>query len=168
MTPIERIAYAETALQEGGWYDGKQAHDPNPTMQGVTQKTYESFGFKGSVQFMTEDQRAMIYRAYWTAAECDLFGPLTAPLVFDHAFNGGPGTAHKIVQRSLDLTPDGVFGPKSRAAIAATDDRRLAYDVFVERLIAYDDLTDSAKLRIALKAWVGRLTDYARKYLRPT
>lgn len=166
-TQIEALAYRETATQEGEWYPGDQPHDPNPTMQGVTQHTYEAHGFTGSVRFITPEQRATIYRSYWDDAECVRFGELTAPLVFDHAFNAGPVAARKIVQRALDLTDDGVLGPISGAAIAAADDQRLAYDVLVERLIAYDDISDAKKHRVSLKAWVGRLTDYAKKYLRP-
>lgn len=164
--PAEDIAYAMTAIEEGGWYDGSGAHDPNPTMQGVTQATYERFFFTGSVRNMTEEQRARIYQQYWVDAQCVLFGNLSAPLVFDHAFNAGPAAARKMVQRALYLVDDGRFGPLTREAIAHADDRFLAHRILAERLISYDDISDKAHLRVNLKAWVGRLTNYARKYLR--
>src|SRR3954470_19026010 len=98
MTPAEEIAYRETGINEGGWYDGSEARDPNPTMFGVTQHTYEEPGYRASVRFITDEQRAKIYRNFWEACEGDLFGNLSAPLVFDHAFNGGPQAARRVVQ----------------------------------------------------------------------
>jgi lysozyme family protein len=166
-TPAEEIAYRETGINEGGWYDGSEARDPNPTMFGVTQSTYEAHGFRGSVRFITDEQRAKIYRNFWEACEADLFGILSAPLVFDHAFNAGSLSAQKMVQRALGVPDDGVFGPVTRKAIAAADDRFLAHRIVVERLISYDYISDKPNLRPNLKTWVGRLTDYARKYLRP-
>jgi lysozyme family protein len=165
-TPAQEIAFRETGINEGGWYDGSEARDQNPTMFGITQSTYEAHGFAGSVRFITDEQRAKIYLNFWVASQADLFGILSAPLVFDHAFNAGPVAAHKVVQRALYLKDDGVFGPLSREAIAHADDRFLAHRLVVERLISYDDISDAARLRPNLKTWVGRLTDYARKYLR--
>lgn len=166
MTPAEEIAYRETGINEGGWYDGSEARDPNPTMFGVTQKTYEAHGYAGSVRFITDEQRAKIYRHFWDDSQAGLFGNLSAPLVFDHAFNAGVLSAQKMVQRALYLKDDGVFGPLTREAIAHADDRFLAHRIVVERLISYDFISDKASLRPNLKTWVGRLTDYARKYLR--
>lgn len=167
----KEIAFKETALQEAGWYAGDQPRDPNPTLQGVTQKRYDTYRLSQalslrSVHEMSPEERDSIYNDYWTGAQCDAFGPLTAPLVFDHAFNAGIVAATRLAQRALGLVDDGKFGPKTLAALKVADDDELALKVVIERLIAYDEISDHPNQRPNLKAWVGRLTDYSRKYLR--
>jgi lysozyme family protein len=44
MTPLERaLGFTLRADIEGGYYDGAGSHDPNPTMRGVTQRTYNEW-----------------------------------------------------------------------------------------------------------------------------
>lgn len=112
---------------EGGWYDGRGPHDPNPTNQGVTQKTYDGFRQgegqrRRSVKLMTVDERDTIYRVlYWTKGRCEEIShrsELLSIVHLDTCVNHGVGTANsasagaiEILQRALGVNDDGVFGP---------------------------------------------------------
>lgn len=154
---------------EGGWYDGSQPYDPNPTKWGITQNTYEQYGFTGSVEFMTEEECALIYDGYWQESEAEMFDYWNAPLVFDHAFNAGYVNMRKVVQRALGVEDDGVWGPVTRQAIynARRNGTRLAVRLVFERLDYYRMVALlNPKKRPALLSWITRLMDYYRLVLQ--
>lgn len=164
-------ALALTLGFEGGYYDGSEARDPNPTNYGVTQDTYDLYRrtrreAPRPVKQIEWPEVQEIYRSYWTGASCDLLGPKTAVCVFDMSINAGPRAAVKLLQRALGVTPDGEVGPKTRAAIAVTDDRALAERVAWERVRFYVDLAKSPRLRPNLLSWVHRVVVYRERHLR--
>ena len=170
-TESMRRAILATRYLEGGWYAGDDPRDPNPTMEGVTQKAYEAAGYTGSVRFMTAEQREAIYRKYWDAVPCDLIPAPADALIFDHAFNAGPEAARKVLQRAMHVTDDGILGPVSRgvlAQIAGGTPAELdlfAHRVLVERLRHYIAIARNKRLRPNLYSWMHRLTYYAEQYL---
>jgi lysozyme family protein len=106
-TDFER-ALAITLKFEGGWYAGNLPGDPNPTMRGVIQKTYDAWrkehGFPTrSVREIADDELADIYRRkFWEKASCGLESwPLNA-LMFDWAVNSGPKHALNGLIRVFD------------------------------------------------------------------
>lgn len=171
-------AFAETRHNEGGDYDGGDARDPNPTRWGVTQNTFTAWlkaqGLAArSVFTMTEEECNAIYTSYWRDSKAETLGPLSAPLYFDHAFNAGAVPAVRVLQRALGLRDDGKFGPGTASTIAGvlatpSGDALLANRLIVERLVEYERLGESPRLRPNLLSWVSRLTTYASHYLRPT
>jgi len=170
-TESMRRAILATRYLEGGWYDGGDPRDPNPTMEGVTQKAYAAAGYSGSVRFLTAEQREAIYRQYWDAVPCDLLPSPADACVFDHAFNAGPLQARKLVQRALHVTDDGVIGPVTRSVLAQVAGGTPAeidlftYRILAERLRFYHGLARSQRLRPNLYSWVRRLTYFAEQYL---
>lgn len=52
-----------------------------------------------------------------------------ADFLIDFAVHSGHRPAIKLLQAAVDVTPDGVMGPKTRAALASVDRRRLAFFV---------------------------------------
>jgi lysozyme family protein len=94
-----------TLILEGGWWPGTAKSDPNPTMHGVTQKTYNRFlklwGLPPtSVRNITKEQERLIYVEYWNEAGCrHLDWPVSA-MHFDTSVNSGPGTAIKLGKRA--------------------------------------------------------------------
>jgi len=90
---------------EGGWWPGKAASDPNPTMRGITQKTYDRFRDlwrrpRQSVRRIEEAELRTIYHSYWVAAGCPHLDWPVAVLHFDTAVNSGPGNAKKLGVRA--------------------------------------------------------------------
>jgi Putative secretion activating protein len=173
-----------TLGHEGGWYDGSDPRDPNPTMWGIIQKTYDAFRTSlglptQTVRNITLDERDTIYRRYWTGV-CEPLPRLLALLMFDMSINAGPQTARIIVQRALDLDDDGHlnstidddgnFGPKTLAALRAhgADARdTLVLYALLERLRYYNEVAENPRLRPNLKSWVGRTFAFYDKYVRP-
>lgn len=156
-----------TLQHEGGWYPGTGAHDPNPTMKGVTQRTYDDFRDRRklprqSVQGITDTELRDVYRSYWLAVKADRMGPLTATLAFDHAVNAGPHRARQAVQRALGLKPDGVFGPVTMAALTRAEDAPLAAVLAWERVEEYCDLARQPRLRPNLLSWIKRVVPVGR------
>lgn len=99
----------------------KYTDDPNdpggPTKYGITlkvlQETLGSNQTAKDVAIMSIDMAKSIYqKKYWEKMGCDkLMDQPLAIALFDTGVNMGPGTAIKMVQRSLDQPEDGVFGP---------------------------------------------------------
>jgi lysozyme family protein len=92
-------ALKRTLAHEGGWYDGRDARDPNPTMKGVTQKAYDRAreAWKlphQTVRMITEQEVERFYHDfYWVPAGC---AALTEPLDavhFDFYVNTSPHVA---------------------------------------------------------------------------
>ncbi len=161
-------ALQKTLKAEGGYYDGSGAHDPNPTYRGIVQRTYDGFRDRRRlprrpVREIADEELRDIYRNYWRAANCHLLPPLTGRAVFDHAVNAGPVPATKVLQRALDVKPDGVFGPKTAAALIGRDDAALALRVALYRAAHYCDIARSNPTkRPALLAWIERATDHGK------
>jgi len=150
-----------TLEHEGGWYDGTKPHDPNPTMKGVTQRTYNGYRDRRrlpqrSVREIETHELEAIYRTYWDAVKADKLGPLTAGQVFDHAVNAGPHRAIQVLQRAVGVNPDGVIGPRTMEAVRGVPDTVAALLVGYERLQHYCDLARSPKHRPSLLAWTQR------------
>lgn len=178
-------AMEATLGHEGGWYDGSDPRDPNPTMYGVTQKSYDAYRDRHglprqTVQRIAQAELRDIYRAYWDGT-CDrvaLNCPLTALCLFDLSINAGPGTARRLLQRALDLEQpdhgigdvddDGILGPQTYAALSAvTDDQALCVWLLMERVRYYDELANKPRLRPNLKSWIGRTVAFYDKFIRP-
>jgi len=165
-------ALAHTLGAEGGYYAGNEARDPNPTNFGVTQNTYDEWRLKAKklparpVKEITMDEVRAIYRGYWDGASCEELPRLTALTVFDMSINAGQGTAVKMLQKALGVTVDGGFGPQTRAALKAVDDRTLADRVCWERVRYYVDLAKNERLRPNLLSWVHRVVKFRETYLR--
>lgn len=162
------MSYADaldfTLTQEGGWYDGSQPHDPNPTMRGVIQSTYDRYrddrGLpRRSVRQITRSELDVIYLEYWDDAHCDKWGERTAMAVMDHSINAGPAEAIKALQRAAMVDDDGVVGPKTLAAVYSIADAILAERVLWERLVFYRGLAapKGSKHRASLLSWVSRV-----------
>jgi lysozyme family protein len=111
------------------WSDVKHnfsndAHDPGgATMCGITQREYDAFRKHNHlatrpVQFLSEAEgHTIYYDSYW----CPHSGSLPPGLdlsFFDSAVNEGSTEAIRILQFTLGLVNDGIWGPKTAAAVS--------------------------------------------------
>lgn len=123
--------------REGGFVNNP-ADAGGPTKFGVTQrKLSEALGRPASledVRQLTEEQARAIYRADFAAAGLDVAPEDVQELLLDIHANHGPGNFTRIVQRAVGVKVDGVFGPKTRAALTAADGRRLYRELCAARL----------------------------------
>jgi lysozyme family protein len=96
---------------EGGWYDGSLPGDPNPTMQGITQRTYDRYRADKdrplrTVREIERHELMDLYeRRYWEPCGGDrLEWPLCA-VVFDTAVNMGVSRSRAFLAQSPHVTP---------------------------------------------------------------
>ena len=107
--------------EEGGWSNHK-ADAGGATMYGVTQGTYNAWlkkkGRKSQpVKSITKAEVRSIYEdEYWRAASCHKLPWPISYITFDAAVNSGVGRAVKWTQAGLNLSQDGIVGPKTIAA----------------------------------------------------
>jgi lysozyme family protein len=161
----------EDALQfvlheEGGFVNNPD--DPGgATNHGITQATYDRHRANrgvpsAPVSTITAAEVSEIYRAqYWNACRCADIEPLDARLaliVFETAVNSGVGQASKILQRLLQVTPDGQIGLQTIAALGGRDLKGLVEDYLWARLALDAGIARRRpKSRQFLLAWVSRV-----------
>lgn len=169
-----RAAMAFTLAAEGGWYAGDRPSDPNPTMQGVTQKVYDAYSLeKGlqlrSVRYMLETEREEIYRDIWVDAHGPDLPGVVAGVHFDAAFNMGTGQAALLLQRALRVTVDGLIGPKTIAEAIGAPQRETVTALIGQRLKFYTTLIQRRPtLKPNMAGWQARcvrLTRWAEHHL---
>jgi lysozyme family protein len=167
---------------EGGYYDGSGAHDPNPTNYGVTQKTYDAYRRalrpsqpKLPVKKISRDEVESIYRIlYWTKGQCDrlaIRSEVLATIHFDACVNHGVASpnsdlsagAIELLQRTLGVDDDGIFGPKTWGAfcelLADDGEVYLGKKYLKVREAQYRHLATKAPntLGLNLDGWLKRL-----------
>jgi len=115
-------------------YEGGFSDDPldpgGMTNLGVTRAVWSAWlGRAASVKEMTELTASavapMYKRKYWDAINADELPDGLDHCVFDFAVNSGVGRAAKLLQSCLGVTADGQIGPKTLAAAAACDVKKV-------------------------------------------
>jgi lysozyme family protein len=161
MSPLERaLGFTLRSDIEGGYYDGSGSHDPNPTMRGVTQRTYNEWRRDRGLptrevkDIAPEEVRTIAAERYWLPAGCSRLPPDIAVAHFDAAYNMGPQAAIKCLQRACGVKDDGVFGP-----ITETAARTVSVDAVLFARIDYYRRIVQAKRSLlpALVHWLYRV-----------
>lgn len=112
------------------------AVDPIPTQCGIEQSTYDHYRKVHdlpiqSVRYMNIHEGWNIYEDYYWFPHCPVMNPGMDLQLFDTEVNCGSFNAIKILQTSMGVGVDGVWGPATIAAIkAATTDMGLAITSF--------------------------------------
>lgn len=129
-----QIAFREVIGEEGGYVN--DPHDPGgETKFGIAKRFHPKLDIKN----LTLDQAREIYhREYWVPAQCDLFDQGLAIVYFDAVVNMGLHTAVRLMQEALGEVPDGVIGPRTRAAMEKQgEDREVIVRFQAERGLYY-------------------------------
>lgn len=159
--------------QEGGYVDNPSDHG-GATNRGITQVTYDAYRDRHSVprqdvRLIGDDEVATIYFSdYWTpVGGRGLPEPLDL-VCFDSAVNCGVSQASKWLQRAVNVTADGVVGPKTLAAISwAGPVNALAMNVINQREAFYQqDAEAHPDQRQFLNGWEHRISEL-RKAVSP-
>lgn len=107
--------------------EGGYSNNPNDTggetMWGVTVAVARAHGYAGAMKELTQDFAKSIYAAsYWLPIKADQLPDAIRFDVFDAAVNSGTGQAVRWLQQALNVGADGVVGPATLAAAAASVD----------------------------------------------
>jgi lysozyme family protein len=124
----------DAAFQRLIGHEGGYVADPNDpggeTKYGISKKAYPNLDIRN----LTLSQAKEIYRRdYWDVIGDDA-DPAIKFQVFDFAVNSGPGTAIRKLQSAIGVADDGIFGPRSRAALAALPVSDVLMRYLAERL----------------------------------
>lgn len=142
---------------EGGYVNDPQ--DPGgETNWGISKRAYPKLDIKN----LSKNEAEAIYlRDYWLKCRCaDLPGFWRLP-VFDCAVNQGCGDAIEFLQRAVGVADDGIFGPKTLAAVDRAGIQ--AFDDFqVYRVLDYARLSTFGRYG---KGWLRRVMLTFRKPL---
>lgn len=155
---------------EGGYAD--HPRDPGgATKYGITSATLSAW--RGArvtatdVRRLTRAEAGAIYRApYWDAILADDLPAGVDYCVFDAAVNSGPGRAARWLQAALRVPQDGIVGPVTVAAAAATDPARLIDDICDVRLAFLRSLSTFAVFGRGWERRVGEVRRAARAMAR--
>lgn len=140
-----------------------------PTKYGITAKTLGNWRNLGrlatsdEVVALTEAEAREIYRRqYIVAPDFDaITHPTLQVLLVDSGVHSGPQKAVKWLQEALGVTVDGVIGPKTRAALAATDQSKLYRKVLAARLRHLGRLiTNDPEQSVFAAGWMNRMAEF--------
>jgi lysozyme family protein len=136
--------------QEGGW--SNHPSDPGGlTKWGITQRDYPNLDLVA----LTIGQAQAIYKHdYWDAIRGDALPPMLAELVFDAAVNQGVFRATKLMQVTLQVSADGIIGPKTISAAQNADPYEFAALFGAERALHYASLST---FDVFGRGWMRRL-----------
>jgi lysozyme family protein len=146
-------AAVQFVLADEGALTDDPHNDPDGglTNFGISQKQNPDV----DVATLTRDQAVAVYqRRYWAPAGCDRLPWPLSFLMFDCAVNQGVGTAARLLQGALGVTPDGVIGPATLAAVTKRDPWELTARMTAIRLQAY---VSDAEYRANGQGWFYRV-----------
>lgn len=99
----------------GNWTGKRPGEGVNKgTKFGISARSYPDLDIRN---LTVEDARGIYARDFWRASGADRVPPPLALLAFDLAVNSGPDRAIRLLQRSVGVTEDGIFGPQTAMAI---------------------------------------------------
>jgi len=128
---------------------------------GITPRAYYNFFNKKPTREIMKnlslrEAKQIYYEDYWEAAHTEKL-PLSMRLMhFDTAVNHGVNKAMKILQRTVKTKADGIYGPKTEAAILSNN-----YDIYryaSYRIIDYMYIVvhNPSKMKY-IKGWIFRV-----------
>lgn len=160
-----------TILDEEGGFVNDPADSGGATNRGIIQKTYDAYRTrKGlptrSVRYSTKIEAIEIYEGIWR--DCKASELLNGPNLvhFDFAVNAGNGRAALTLQKAVDVTQDGIIGPKTIAAANTLPPEVLVKTYSDLRRDFYNVLaTKRPKDKKFLKGWLARVDRVEKKAL---
>ena len=111
-------AYDDDPDDRGNWTSGIVGiGELNGTKYGIAAFVYPHLDIK---KLSLEKAKEIYRRDYW-GERCDSLPPGIDYIYFDMCVNNGKFAATKLLQRAAATYPDGIWGPKTEAAINESD-----------------------------------------------
>ena len=169
------IAYEKLAEREGGYTDGSNQIDDEPTNMGITQSTLTSYSAKhpesnmpSDVKKLTPEQAREIYKAeYWDNTNIpQINNSRIRNAIFDMSVMSGPTIPTKTIQQTLNeqmnanLPETGYLGKQTITALNAIPDNKI--NDFMKSLInnRMKSLQTMVNWPTAKGGWTARTNRY--------
>ena len=155
-------ACAPFIYKEEGGYSNTPGDNGGPTNKGITQKEYSPWLRKkglspASVRNITKVQADEIYWFNYWLPHCPDLPPGIDLSFFNMAVNGGPWRAIKLLQQTLNIADDGIWGPNTEAAVKLIAPRSDVNGYALAATKFYKGLASSVEHdRKFLSDWLGR------------
>lgn len=148
------VAFKHTVQLEGG-YVNDPADRGGETNFGISKRSYPDLDI---ANLTLEQAKAIYWRDYWQPNYCDVLPTALAMAYFDALVNHKPGTAKRLLQNALGVSPDGVIGPATLAAATKAQAQTTLVRFFSLRAQLYHQLVlaNSSQEKFAL-GWFARL-----------
>ena len=113
-----------------------------------------------------ETAAGILKRHFWDPLKLDRLPGDLALVVYDTAVNMGPGTAKRLVQQALGVEVDGVWGPKTWAALNRCNARQVGTAVIRLRNGSYTAIVaNNPRLEAFHRGWMRRLAALEKELL---
>jgi lysozyme family protein len=120
--------------------EGDRNNDPNPTQDGITQRTYDAYRrsnglpLRSVYEIESHEWDSIFIDGFWLRAGCNLLPEPLDLLVADCAFNSGPKQSLKFLQRAVGAVPDGVWGEDTKKRTLQANVQEVAISVIGQRI----------------------------------
>lgn len=158
-------------IHEGGFCDVKDDKG-GATNKGVTIAVWRAEGRDidkdgdidvEDLKVITIDDFKVIFKKfYWDKFQADKINNQSiADILVDWIYNSG-GIAIRKLQRILEITEDGVVGPKTIITLNAADQKTLFSSIWAARFMFYNNIVkNNPSQQKFLKGWINRLNSYS-------
>lgn len=162
-------AYTFTRREEGGF-----VNDPDDsggaTLGGVTQGTYKEWRKSKNlppqdVSLLTPKEHEEIFREIWTRNKCGLLPRGLDLMHFDAAVHHGDKQAALFLQRTLQVSPDGIIGPQTLKALDFANKYTITFLAQRRREFMIRLARNRPKDKKFLKGWLSRVDRCEKKAL---
>jgi lysozyme family protein len=144
-------------LKHEGDFSNHAADPGGATRFGVTEAVAREVGYRGDMCELPLALAKRIYRdRYWDAVRAEELPAAVRYAVFDAAVNSGTGQAIRWLQRAVDATADGVFGPITLALVRDTNPEKLLRSFLAQRLKFMAGLSNWPAFG---RGWARRIAD---------
>ena len=168
------VAHEHVCKWEGYWSD-----DPDDTggatKYGVSLKflrsTNTDINDDGTVDrndvlaVTPEIQKTLFKHNFWDNLNLDGWPARVAIVFYDSSVNAGAKQSVKLLQRALNVSDDGLYGPETKAALMSCDDLATALRLCDERDKFYRSIAKNGNNAKFLRGWLNRV-DACRSVVR--
>ncbi len=148
--------FIERVLAHEGGYVNDPKDPGGETQWGISKRSYPSL----NIRALTRKEAIEIYRRdFWQRIQGDRLPPEFSFQGLDAAVNHGIGNSVRWLQRAAGVADDGVFGPRTLAAVAAADPADLVLVFNAERLDFYAKLSTFTQFG---RGWTRRVAGNLR------
>jgi lysozyme family protein len=152
--------------REGGYVDS-QADRGGVTNWGITAGTLGRWrglnrpANRAEVKALTKDEARQIYRTQYLQPLAFIPVDEIRAQVFDISVNSGNVMAIKILQRALGVADDGIFGPRTKAALLSKSAKEVNARMVAERLKFYGRIVKEDPSQFVFwDGWLNRAVSF--------